>query len=253
MPRELVDLLWRDHPAAPRGGTRGPRSRVTTGAVVEAASALADAEGLPAVTVRRLGETLGISTMSVYTHVNSRDDLLVLMADAAWAAMPLPDHTGGWRACVRRVAEANLALLVEHPWLLEIDDDRTAFGPGTIAKYDHELGAFEGTGLGDVERDAALTFVLGFVEACAHAAARARAAEHDSRLSDAQWWEAHAPELARVFDPARYPLATRVGAAAGEYHQAAFAPEFGYRFGLARVLDGLEALIEQTRARSRRT
>ncbi|HEV6955277.1 MAG TPA: TetR/AcrR family transcriptional regulator C-terminal domain-containing protein [Promicromonospora sp.] len=235
MPRELIDLLWRDHPTAPRGGTRGPRSRVTTGAVVEAASALADAEGLAAVTVRRLGETLGISTMSVYTHVNSRDDLLVLMADAARAAMPLPDRTGGWRTRVRRVAEANLALLVEHPWLLEIDDDRTAFGPGTIAKYDHELRALDGLALDDVARDAALTFVLDFV----HGAARARrAAPHAEEMPEL--WARWSAPLARYLGDA-YPVAQRVGAAAGEAMNAPSSPAHAWEFGLARVLDALEA------------
>nr|BFF17943.1 hypothetical protein GCM10025730_14640 [Promicromonospora thailandica] len=141
--------------------------------MVETASALADAEGLAAVTVRRLGDALGISTMSVYTHVNGRDDLLVLMADAACARMPRPGHgTAGWRTRVRRVAEANLALLLEHPWLLEIDDDRTAFGPGTIAKYDHELHALDPLDLADVARDAALTFVLDFVRGAARARRR---------------------------------------------------------------------------------
>lgn len=221
---------------------------------MEAAIALADEAGFEALSIRKVAERLGVAPMSVYTYVPSKAELLLLMVDAVHGRMvrsrPASDS---WRARVTAVADDNRSLYEQHPSLIALPPNRPPLGPGTIAKYDHELGAFEGTGLGDVERDAALTFVLGFVEACAHAAARARAAEHDSRLSDAQWWEAHAPELARVFDPARYPLATRVGAAAGEYHQAAFAPEFGYRFGLARVLDGLEALIEQTRARSRRT
>src|SRR3546814_6350577 len=85
VPRPLIDLLWRDHPDAPVRGSRGPQARVSTGTVVDAATRLADADGLAAVTIRRLASELEVSTMSVYTHVNSRDDLLVLMADAAHA------------------------------------------------------------------------------------------------------------------------------------------------------------------------
>lgn len=71
MARELIDLLWRDHPLAPKGGARGPRAKVTTSQAVDVALALADVEGLDAVTVRRLAAELGISGMAVYTHVGS--------------------------------------------------------------------------------------------------------------------------------------------------------------------------------------
>ena len=63
--------------------------------------------------------------------------------------------------------------------------------------------------------------------------------------TDAEWWETAGPLLARVIDPARYPLAVRVGEAAGEAHGSAHDPAFAYAFGLERVLDGLAALIER--------
>ena len=113
MARRLVDLLWRDHADAPERPARGPRSRHTTGDVVAQALALADAGGLDAVTVRALAASLAMPTMSVYTHVNSRDDLLVLMLDAAHADAARPRYgRAGWRTRVSRVAEANLALVV---------------------------------------------------------------------------------------------------------------------------------------------
>ncbi len=241
MPRELIDLLWRDHPAAPQGGARGPRSRVTTGAVVDAASTLADAEGLAAVTVRRLGDALGVSTMSVYTHVNGRDDLLVLMADAAYARMPQPAYgNAGWRTRVRRVADANLALHREHQWLLEIDDDRTAFGPGTIAKYDHELHALDPLPLDDVARDAALTFVLDFVRAAA------RAQRPDPRADEMpQIWARWAGRLAEYLGD-DHQLAQRVGSAAGEAMNAPSSPAHAWEFGLARVLDSLAVAADRS-------
>ena len=62
--------------------------------------------------------------------------------------------------------------------------------------------------------------------------------------TDTEWWERAGPLLARAVDPARYPLAARVGAAAGEAHGAAYDPEHAYAFGLERVLDGLAALID---------
>lgn len=238
MPRSLVDLLWRDHPAAPTGGTRGPRAKVTTSQAVSAAVTLADADGLEAVTVRRLGARLGVAPNALYTHVGSRDDLLVLMADAVRTAQRrAPDGTGTWRVRVRRVADDELALYAAHPWLLDVTDQRTAFGPGTIATYDDQLHAFDGTGLTDVDRDAALTFVLDFVRASARAR---RPADHATDI--AADWAAWSERLARYVGDA-HPLARRVGAAAGEAMNAPASAEHAWRFGLERVLDALAALV----------
>ena len=94
-----------------------------------------------------------------------------------------------------------------------------------MAKYEHELQAFEGLGLDDVEMDAALTFLLGFVQAAARSAAETDATRQMSTMSEEQWWATNAPLLARVFDPAKYPTAARVGAAAGAAHGTAYDPD----------------------------
>ncbi|KAA1426726.1 TetR/AcrR family transcriptional regulator [Nocardioides antri] len=237
MPRPLIDLLWRDHPGAPARGSRGPRARVSTGTVVDAALGLADADGLGAVTIRRLAGELDVSTMSVYTHVNSRDDLLVLMVDAAHAQMDRPSFGRlGWRARVRRVAESNLALLGAHPWLLDITDDRAALGPGTIAKYDHELGALAPLRLDPVTWDAALTFVLDFVRSSAR---NLRPQPRAGELAE-HWPEWGARLASYVGDD--HPVARSVGAAAGEALDGVSSPAVAWEFGLARVIDGLAAL-----------
>ncbi|SFK04578.1 TetR/AcrR family transcriptional regulator [Cellulomonas sp. KH9] len=248
MARELLDLLWRDHPAAPRGGSRGPRSRVTTSEVVDAAVALADAEGVDAVTVRRLGARLGIAPNAVYSHVGARDDLLVLMVDAVHARQhraPHPD--GGWRARVTAVAEADLATYGRHPWLLDVDDQRTAFGPGTIAAYDHRLHAFDGTALGDLDRDAAVTFVADFVRASAHA----RRTDPPAGASAAVW--ARWSERLATYVGDRFDLARRVGAVAGAAMAGPASAEHAWRFGLARVLDALDALVRAADGRPEQT
>lgn len=242
MARDLIDLLWRDHPDAPRGGTRGPQAKVTTSQAVDAAIAIADSESLTAVTVRRLAADLSVSAMALYTHVGSRDDLLVLMVDAVHSRRPRTRYaTDRWQDRVRQVAETNLDLYRDHWWLLDVTDQRSALGPGTIAKYDHELHAFEGTGLTDIDRDAALTFVTDFVRACA------RAARPDPHLTDmAATWAAWNSRLAHYVGDA-HPLARRVGGAAGEAMNAAYSAEHAWNFGLRRVLGGLGQLIEASR------
>ena len=235
MTKNLVDLLWRHSHAAPATRQRGPKARHSTDDVVDRAVALADADGLGAVTIRALAQSLDLTPMSIYTHVNSRADLLVLMADALHARMLIaPVPASGWRVAVRAVAEENLRLLLARPWLIDIHDPRVALGPGTIAKYDRELHAFDGLALGAVERDAALSFVLDFSRSSA-----ARMREQTAESFAASWTEG-APRLASYLGD-EFPLARSVGQAAGEAMGAPYDARTAWDFGLARVIDGLAA------------
>ncbi|HLZ38207.1 MAG TPA: TetR/AcrR family transcriptional regulator [Mycobacteriales bacterium] len=242
-PRRTLDLLWR-RPGA-RTAQRGPRPSLTVDAVVAAAISLADDEGLEAVTMRRVAHSLGVAPMSLYTYVPGKPELLDLMLDTVYAEMPRTDLSGrGWRERVAAVARDNRALYDRHPWVAAVSTARPPLGPGLMAKYEHELSAFADLHLDDVEMDAALTFLVSFVLACARAAREVAAARRESGMNDEQWWAANAALLAHVVDPAAYPTAARVGAAAGAAHGAAYSPEHAYEFGLQRVLDGLGALID---------
>jgi Tetracyclin repressor-like, C-terminal domain len=219
-PARTLKLLWRE-PGDPADTRRGPRQGLSVEQVVAAAIGLAD------------------------TYVPGKAELLDLMLDAVYRQMPRGDLSGKpWRERLAAVAQENRELFDLHPWVAEVATSRPPLGPGLMAKYEHELGAFEGLGLDDVEMDAALTFLLGFVHAAARSAAEAAAVRQDSAMSEEQWWAANAPLLARVFDQDKYPTASRVGAAAGAAHGAAYSADHAYRFGLQRVLDGLGALID---------
>ena len=124
---------------------------------------------------------------------------------------------------------------------------RPPLGPGSIGKYEHELAAFDGLGLDDVDRDSCLAYVVEFVRAAALAAQDAADVLAGGQ-DDAQWWAEAGPVLARVLDPAAYPLASRVGTAAGAAHGSAADPDHAYRFGLDRVLDGLAAFVDRASA-----
>ncbi|KIF78367.1 TetR family transcriptional regulator [Streptomyces sp. 150FB] len=240
-PARTLELLWRVPADAPR---RGPRQRLSVDAIVAVATGLADAEGLDAVTMRRVAERLGVAPMTPYTYVPGKAELLDLMLDAAYAGMRRADTSGQpWRARLTAVAEENRSLFERHSWVATISTSRPPLGPGMMAKYEHELSALEGLGLDDVEMDAALTYLLTFVQANARSAAEARAARQASAMDEEQWWAANAPLLERVLDPERYPTAARVGTSAGTAHGAAYSPGHAYAFGLSRVLDGLAVLI----------
>lgn len=240
----LIDLLWRHHPDAQRPSRRGPRSTRSTDEVVLAAMAMADSHGIGSLRMRELADQLGMSTMSMYTYVGSREDLLALMIDTAIAEYSLPSYgRAGWRSRLRRTAEANLNLYRDRPWLLDIADDRTAVGPGTIAKYDHELHCFDDTELADVERDAALTHLLSFVQSTAQDTRRQQiASSGDAMLA---FWQESAGPLGNFLADNPFPLAARVGQAAGEEMNAAFSATHAYQFGLTTMIDGLQRLISE--------
>jgi AcrR family transcriptional regulator len=222
-PTSSLVLLWRT-PARVGPSGLGP-DRIVQGAIE-----LADADGLSAVSMRRVADRLGAGTMSLYTHVPGKAELLNAMLDVVLAETARPqDVPGGWRGRLEVVARENLALLRRHPWILEVDIGRPPLGPNMIAKYDYELRAVEGIGLTDLEMDAVVTLVLS------HAAGAARA------TADADG--ARAPVLHQFLTPERFPLAVRVGVAVAEANDGAPDPDHAFSFGLQRLLDGIESYL----------
>lgn len=241
-PGRTLALLWRETARRPKPGPKPARS---IDEVVAAATAIADTDGLDAVTIRAVARRLSIAPMTVYTHVPSKAELLDCMLDDAYLRMDLTDTAAQpWRHRVATVAEDNRQLYRAHPWAVTVSTARPPLGPGQLAKYDHELAAFDDTTVDDVTRDAALTFVLDFVRITMLAEIDAAAGQAASGVDDQQWWVATGPLLATYADATAYPVASRVGTAAGHAHRATRDPEHAYRFGLARVLDGLAPILE---------
>ncbi|WP_235022304.1 TetR/AcrR family transcriptional regulator C-terminal domain-containing protein [Amycolatopsis alkalitolerans] len=217
--------------------------------MVAAAIGIADADrDLTPLSMRRVAESLDVGTMSLYTYVASRAELVEAMLDSVSreAVAELEKiGTDGWQEGLRRVAAGNWHLYLRHPWLLQVFTGRPGLGPNVIARYDLELRVVDGIGLTDVEMDAAITLVHTHVEGVARRKIEAERVVRRTGMTDAQWWEKTAPALAKVFDAARFPVAARVGQAAGEEHQAAHRPEHEYAFGVERLIEGIAALVRR--------
>jgi AcrR family transcriptional regulator len=235
-----MELLW-GLSERPR---RGPKPRLTVAQIAEAAIALADTDGLAALSMRRVADRLGVTAMSMYTYVPSKAELLDLMLDRVCGETAKPDDVpGGWRARLELVARENRALYLRHPWLLQVNTSRPPMGPNLIIKYDYELRAVEGIGLADLQMDLVVQMVSDYVHGAVRGAIAAVQVRDTTGKTDDEWWAEYAPLLEEVYDPERYPVATRVGAAAGAEYNAPFDPERAFEFGLARLLDGVAALI----------
>ncbi|MGB3441352.1 MAG: TetR/AcrR family transcriptional regulator [Actinophytocola sp.] len=240
-PVRSMELLWGSGPA-PR--SRGPKQALTVDRIVQAGIEIADAEGLAAVSMRRVADRLGVGAMSLYTYVPSKAELIDVMFDRAIGSAAHAEVDGGWREKLTAVARSAWDLYRRHPWLLQVMAmSRPPLGPNSIADYDHQLRAVDGIGLTELEMDSVVSMVAVYVQGTARAAAEAASSARDTGQTDDEWWSVYAPLLEKVFDPKKYPVAARVGAVAGETYQSAYDATHGFEFGLARILDGISTLI----------
>lgn len=257
--RRTLDLLWGR--ATPSG--RGPRPGLTVDGIVRSAIAMADAEGLAAVSMRRIAERLGRSAMSLYSYVPGKAELLDLMLDRVLEDQPRDhDLSAGWRPALEAAARDAWAFYLRHPWVLQVGGGRVSLGPNEFDQYEANLRLLGRTGLPPIEMARAWAAIDSFVRGAARAVADARAAERETGISDDDWWTARAPQLTELLEAAgeRYPTLTLMSAEQA-FDQPDRDPDDttpylerealdAFEFGLRLVLDGIEvAVARHARAR----
>jgi AcrR family transcriptional regulator len=252
-PVRSMELLW----GVPRVATRGPRPALSLEQVVEVAIAIADREGLDAVSMRRVAEELAVGTMSLYTYVPGKTELLELMHDAVLGEVTWSfDPASSWRQRLDSLARADWDFALRHPWMLDIPWARAPLGPNAMAGYERAASAMLGCGLTGREITDVIGLVSMFVRGAARLAVEAVAAHRRTGQTDTEWWEARAPLLEKFFDPVRFPVLSSPEMAGGfeptrtdvDYFEAEALDSF--EFGLQRILDGIEVLIGQRSARA---
>lgn len=125
-------------PRAKKAKSREPLSRERA---LTVAMALADAEGLEALTMRRLAQALGVEAMSLYHHVSSKNDILDGMVDLVFAQIELPAGSGDWKKEMKKRAHSARAALNRHPWAIGLMESRAAPGLATLRHHDAVLGS----------------------------------------------------------------------------------------------------------------
>jgi AcrR family transcriptional regulator len=128
------------NPSAP------PRRRLSRERVLQAAIALADAAGIESLTMRKLGEELGVEAMSLYKHVANKSDLLDGMIDLVFSEIDLPSADGNWQSEMRRRAISARRVLSCHPWAIGLLESRTTPGPATLRHHDAIIGTLRRAG-----------------------------------------------------------------------------------------------------------
>jgi AcrR family transcriptional regulator len=133
-PADQVIWMRREHAAAGRPAQRS-RAEITA-----AALGIADAEGLDAVSMRRVAAELGTGAASLYRYLDTREDLLDLMADATAQEYRFAPPTGDWLSDLVAIGEQARAIAHRHPWLASLVITRPVLGPNGLALLEHVLG-----------------------------------------------------------------------------------------------------------------
>ena len=236
-----------------RGSGTSRKPRFSREDLATAAVQICDAEGIEALSMRRLALELGAGTMTLYHYVQTKDELLTLVNDAVMAEVLVPADTPlprDWRAAVTVIAERTRACLQRHPWLFDITDD-PPIGPNQVRHFDQTLAAVSSLDLPLRDRLDIVTLVDEYTFGhCLHARNNVRP-EHQG---EGDFVEGMAAYLADLLATGEYPELQRLAEEVGIPESLAMVDEHGRdegRFGrgLERLLDGIEADLRLRRRR----
>ena len=205
---------------------------------VAAALAVADAEGLAAVSMRRVAGDLGSGTATLYRYITNRDELVDLMIDAVHGEDPLPEPAPDWRADLAAVAHSLRATLLRHPWLAGEMTGRPSLGPNSLRRSEAALRAAVALTPDITLAAQALGAVQAYVLGSVATQQAVRRAEQRSGLTEEQWQRSVGPYISEVLAAGEHPMLAR------RVHEAEEPdPDVEFAFGLACVLDGLAARL----------
>ncbi|MCE9668546.1 TetR/AcrR family transcriptional regulator C-terminal domain-containing protein [Myxococcus stipitatus] len=226
-------LIWE----RPEPASRPAPEPLSREQIVRAAIALADADGLAAVSLRKVGASLDAGPMRLYGYLSSKEELLELMVDAVYGEMasegPL---TGDWRQALRAMAHRTRRAANRHPWFIDLLGGRPHLGPHALAHVEASFAALNGTpGFEHIDR---IMLAVGTVDAYVLGALRNETSKLESGMNQGQWEDASGAYIQRMIATGRFPMLGRVVRDAT--HPS---PDAVFEQGLDCVLDGIAARL----------
>lgn len=242
-PGSGLERLWRREDL-----DRRPRLGLSLERIVGSGVELADREGIGAVSMKRVAERLGFTTMALYRYVTSKDELLLLMHDTVWQP-PSGFETvmDDWRTGLAQWTRGQHEVMQQHPWLEQVRFIERAGTPSQVAWMELGLRALTDVPLSEYEKVALLLLLAGFVANQARLAGTVAEGAREGLFEpdQAHATEAFAELLRDVLDPARYPALLR--AVEGGAFAAVEGPTYlTFDLGLEILLDGIERRIARS-------
>lgn len=227
-PPRWVTAAWQ-----PTSAARGSSEGLSTARIVDSAIELADEVGLAALSIRKLGERLGAGTMAAYRHVESREQLVMLMVDAALG----PPASGilsarGWQQGVRRWTQEISGRYAAHPWLIDAPIAGVPVTPNRALWLEYILQTLAKTGLTLQQLLDAALLIDGHARNVAHLR---REIERAAAPAEPVIW------LSGLFDPVTFPMMSQV-MSAGSLEDGT---ELETEFGLGRIIAGIQELARR--------
>ncbi len=242
--RERV-LIW----ARPVRAAKGPAPSRSRHQIAAAAVALADAEGMEAVSIRRVAAVLEIGAASVYGYIDTKDELYDLMVD--WVegedGHP-PALSGDWRTDLSKLAYRIRGSILRHPWMASVAAGRPNFGPNSLSWTEHGLAAMDNLGISIDEMLIASETLQAFVRGLTTRELAEQQALRRGGPSADEWSRMVAPYMESVLNSGNYPHFGRVVSDADLPHVENY-QEVLFARALERILDGLLSKSVQTASR----
>jgi AcrR family transcriptional regulator len=212
------------------------RTRLARERVLLAAVALADEGGFAGLSMRKLGQQLGVEAMSLYNHVANKDDLLDGMVDVVFGEIGLPQSCDDWKTAMRQRAVSARAVLARHPWAIGLMESRSRPGPATLRHHDAVIGCLRGAGFSIAMAAHAYSlldsYIYGF--ALQQASLPFKTSEETIEV---------AADILGQFPTDEYPHLAEMAVQHIMQPGYDYAHEFG--FGLDLILDGLERVRDK--------
>jgi AcrR family transcriptional regulator len=232
-------VRWRDERAAgtprPVAGGRARRTGLTQREIVEAAVRIADSEGLPLLTMRRVAVSLNVSTMALYRHVPNRSALTLQMADSVFAGARMPEiPMAAWRRRLDAAAHLYWTVFSRHPWAAEVFSlSRPQLMPNVLPIAEWSLGTLRAMGFDAHDMLCAHINLFGHVRSMALVRLAEAQAEEDTGMSADDWMSVQGGDLRQWASSAGLGYVMR--------ERFDFDLDTVFEYGLQRMLDGIDA------------
>lgn len=234
--------LWR----LPLGTRLGRPAELDVDTVVRTAIDLADRTGLSGATLPKIAAALGVTPMSLYRHIGSKDELIALMSDAAFG--PTPESGPGdepWRPALGRWARDQFAVFERHPWLVQIPISGPPRGPHAVGWMDAGLRALRSADADWGTKIGIITVLSGYVRQGFSMTNQLGSARRAADLDESRALRIYSRELTQLVDPTRFPaVAELLAAGLFESVPEPDTADEDFTFGLELILDGIAGVLE---------
>jgi AcrR family transcriptional regulator len=227
---------------------RGPKGELSIKQIVDTAIEIADKDGLVALSMNRVAQSLGYSTMSLYRYITAKEDLLILMQEAV-SDIEIPDEKEGedWRESMRQFVRELMRVYRKHSWFVDIPIMGAPMTPNQLRFVDWMLRAMRDFPLSDAEKISVILLISGYARS-----AGILQRDMDRMIGAGSSEEAFSglaftSALKQLVTPDQFPYLSGVvasGVYTGESGDAGPIDD-DFDFGLERILDGIAAYLAQ--------